>query len=216
MLTPSTTLFKYKRGLQTFDYTARPILCKTSEGLEMTLSITSQFQIQKSTLLSLHARYGREDLYLQFLSSLTQAAVQAACPLFSGSDYFGKRGEIERGISKKIVEFYNSSNAYSIPLLLQLRNVAHPKEYTSANEAKEAVQQEKERVLSLRQEVLTRAQTDLIKVRKKKFLFSFQSWQLRPRFISYLSIDIKIFTACRLHLIGTLFLFVLKQQRTRT
>ena len=59
-------------------------------------------------------------------------------------------------------EIYEIYKAYATSELVQLRNVKHPPPYEEANRQKQAVNQEKDRILSQREELLTLVNTELL------------------------------------------------------
>ena len=164
VLTPNSVLFKYKRTLQNIDMVGPYVLeCLTREGLHMRLDITTQYQIDKDLIFEIFFTHGSEVQYITYLNSITRDAIKDVCPHFTGEDFFFQRARIEQAFGEELERVYNSSRAYATHELVQLRNVNHPHAYVIANQDKESVEQEKDRVLSEREEQITKATTNLVK-----------------------------------------------------
>lgn len=162
VLSPVSKLHKFKRILQTLDYTdGNEIHCLTSEGLDMELDITAQYQLRREELLDLFYEFGSEKAHRIYIDSVTRAELKDVCTNFTGEDYFLKRGDIEQTMGEELQQVYEVSRAHADFSLIQLRNVKHPKLYEDANQAKQSQQQEKAKVLRERQEQLTHAKTEL-------------------------------------------------------
>ena len=164
VLLPQSKLFKFKRTLQTIDLSGEnEINCLTKEGLNMALDITTQYQIIKEKLFDIFEEYGEEEYWVTYVRSVTRDTIKDVCSEFTGEDFFFRRGDIEQQMSQQLVSAYSQSNAYATSELVQLRNVMHPSSYEKANQGKQETEQEKDRVLSEREQKLTDIQTELLK-----------------------------------------------------
>ena len=163
LLTPASKFFKYKRTLQTLDLSGvNEIECLTREGLNMKLDITTQYQIKEDNVFDIFDEYGEEANYVKYLNSITRDTIKDVCSNFTGEKYFFQRGVIELAIAKTLKGIYEIYKAYATSELVQLRNVMHPEPYEEANRQKQSVNQEKDRILSQRKELLTEANTELL------------------------------------------------------
>lgn len=164
ILEPTTTMFKYKRTLQNIDMTGDGVLrCLTQEGLDMDLDITTQYQIDADELFNIFRLHGKEEQYRSYLISVTRNAIKDVCPMFTGEDFFNRRGQIQEAFQTELMHAYNVSDAYATIEQVQVRNVNHPDAYEEANQAKESVSQERDRVLAQREQQITDANTQLAK-----------------------------------------------------
>lgn len=162
VMDPMVTLLTYKRTLQTIEMTGNGALsCLTKEGLSMALDITAQYRINPAELFDIFNNHGLEVAHASYLTSLSRDTIKDVCPLFTGSDFFNRRADIEVAFKDSLINAYSNSSAYASVVLVQVRNIMHPAAYAQANEAKESVEQEKDRVLSLREQQITDADTRL-------------------------------------------------------
>jgi regulator of protease activity HflC (stomatin/prohibitin superfamily) len=155
----NSDFIKYKRNLQTLSYTKKPLNCLSKDGMVMQLSINTQYQIVEENVTQILVEYGPEEEWTLFLDSITRDALKDVCAEFFSEQYFQLRAEIELRMRKKLQEFYQESNAYATNELVQLRNVGHPTEFVKANQDKQNIEQEKERLIAEREEFLTKEQT---------------------------------------------------------
>lgn len=162
-LEPDSDMYRYTRILQRIDYlnsAGNSIHCATNEGLDMDLDITLQFQIDIERLFDIFDVYGLEGDYRNFLQSFSANSLKNVCGQFNGQDFFERRGEIEQAFIAQLQQDYLTFDLGSDVRLIQLRSVTHPSEYVTANQEREQVLQELERVNRLRTQQITEAQTE--------------------------------------------------------
>jgi len=164
---PSTVLYKYKRTLQTLNLFGQypgkwekdDVWCLTSEGLNMELDLIGQYQIQKESVFDIFKNWGQEANWKKYLMSLLSRVAIDVCSNYTGEDFYFYRGQIEKAILDQGKLSFAESSAYATLELVQLRNVYHPPLYTAANRDKQAVDQEKDRLLAERNQKLTDIET---------------------------------------------------------
>jgi len=170
------TFFRFNRTLQTLDLSGEvQIECLSSEGLDMRLDITTQYQINPDNLVDIFREYGLEENYVPYLNSITRDGIKDVCSNFTGQDFFLRRGEIETAITDALVIVYQESNSYSTSQLVQLRNVMHPSTYDQANREIQQIEQELDRLARERVEFLTRATTELLAAEENAEILRIQS-----------------------------------------
>ena len=165
-LYPGDVIYIFPRLLQTIEMTNdEKLFCRTSEGLEMTLDITFQYQLEKEKLLDTFLSWNDASGHSQFIRSLTRDTIKDVCGEFSGEDFFNRRGDIASRMLEDLQFIFSNttSNSNSKAILIQLRNVMHPPEYEQANQDTEEVSQERGRALSEREQQITDATTELRK-----------------------------------------------------
>jgi len=167
LLTPESEFFIFKRTLQNLDYIdSDSIKCLSQEGLQMTLSVTTQYQIIKDNVSDVLLDYGFEDKWREYLHSVTRDSLKDVCGKYTADDYFNKRADIEKEMETTLKQFYQDSKAYCTNELVQLRNVAHPTAYVKANQDKQSTEQEKDRLIRVREQELTKETTSLLKAQE--------------------------------------------------
>lgn len=166
LLTPESTFFVFNRTIQNLDFTGSPVYCLSKDGLQMTLSITTQYQINKEKVINILLEHGGNDNWKDYLQVLTYGILSSTCGNYTADDYFNRRAEIERDMSSQLKTIYEKSNTYCTSLLVQLRNVAHPGAFVQANVDKQTKKQEKDRVTAGRQQEVAQATTLLLKAKE--------------------------------------------------
>jgi hypothetical protein len=157
---PSTKLFKYKRTLQSINLVDNDnVWCLTSEGLNMELDVLAQYQIIKERVFDIFNEFGEESNWNQSLTSLMSRVIIDVCANNTGENFYFNRGQVEKDILDAGKTAFVDAGAYATLELVQLRNVNHPAEYQQANREKQAVDQEKDRLLSERQQRVTDMET---------------------------------------------------------
>ena len=167
VLTPASEFLTYKRTLQTLDYETDPIKCLSAEGLQMELRITLQYQIIQDDVMKILTNYGFETEWKEFLHSIAKDSLKDICSKYYAADYFNMRADIEKDLFNTTREYFQLSNAYAMVELVNLRNVKHPAFFVSANEDKQEIEQEKNRLLREREDLITKETTILLKTREE-------------------------------------------------
>lgn len=162
LVTPTSTIFIYKRTLQTIDLTGNEsVTCISKEGLTMVLSVQTQYQIDVDRLFDIFSNYGPEENYSDFLKSMTQSAIRDICADYSAMAFFTDRANISQSIASYLTYVYNFTNSYSFNILTQLVLVTHPSDYEQATQDLSALLQQYFQALNQRTELLISAQTSL-------------------------------------------------------
>lgn len=162
LLTPTSTIFVYKRTLQTIDLTGNEsVTCISKEGLTMILSVQTQYQIDVDRVFDIFTNYGPEENYTDFLKSMTQSAVRDICADYSAMAFFTDRANISQSIASYLTYIYDYTNSYSSNVLTQLVLVTHPTDYEKATQDLSALLQQYSQALNQRAELLISAQTRL-------------------------------------------------------
>lgn len=159
---PSSSFFIFKRTVQTLDYEADPIKCLSSEGLQMTLKITLQYEIDPDHVMDILTQYGEEESWRVYINSVTRDALKDVCGNYTADDYFHHRAEIEKNLFDTSNKYFNESKTYSRAVVLNLRNVQHPGGFVNANQEKQQIEQEKDRLVREREDLITKETTVLL------------------------------------------------------
>jgi hypothetical protein len=125
----------------------------------MELDVIAQYQIVKEGVFSIFEEYGEESDWKAYLTALFSRVVIDVCANNTGESFYFNRGNVETAILTTGKDAFNDANAYATLEIVQLRNVNHPAAYLQANRDKQAVDQEKDRLISERQQRLTDMET---------------------------------------------------------
>eukprot|EP01128_Nolandella_sp_AFSM9_P001221 TRINITY_DN11329_c0_g1_i1.p1 TRINITY_DN11329_c0_g1~~TRINITY_DN11329_c0_g1_i1.p1 ORF type:complete len:301 (+),score=80.42 TRINITY_DN11329_c0_g1_i1:65-967(+) len=160
---PATILFTFKRNVQTLG--PSDVYCFSSEGLRIILTLSVNYQIKEDEVIDVWREFGDQHHWFTYLESVIRSATKDVCPQFTGEQFYFSRGLIEETLRQTLLESLVAEGTHAILEEVLLTNVNHPTAYAQANEAKQEVSAEEDRVLSERDQKLTEIETLLFSAR---------------------------------------------------
>lgn len=121
----------FKRG--------EPLRSRTSDGLEVLLEISLQYQFQQNNILEAYGKFGEayEPVYVRYVTD----TVTKAATFYNASTFFSRRGDVAEGFRVAIESMFQD-NAYTNALNFQLRKVVLPTAFEQAIQFTEVQRQD--------------------------------------------------------------------------
>jgi len=158
----ATTMFRYNRIVVTTDFTGPDgISCLTSDGIQIELDITFQYQIIKGELLTIFMDFGMEAELQDFLKVTARDSIRDTCATKTAQNFYEQRGGIEQDMTAALVTDVGLARAHVDIRLFQLKNVELPIELKTAIEEKQRSEQDIDNAENERAGALINAQTKL-------------------------------------------------------
>jgi len=157
--------FKYTRTF--IDNQMPSLTCISSDGLIMTLTITTQYRINIEDLRDILFEFGSQEDLDEYVDVIIQDTVRDACSRFSGTEFYTNRGGIESAMINNVTAVLDSSNAHVTTGFFQLQNIHLPAELSDAINAKQAALETVDVVLNEREQVLIEAETLLFQAQEE-------------------------------------------------
>lgn len=167
VLTPASEFFLFKRTVQTLDFESDPIRCLSSEGLQMELKITLQYELDTDHVMEVLTKYGKEETWKVYINTLARDALMDVCSNYTADDYFHYRAEIEKSLFDSAILYFEEGDTHARAVVLNLRNVQHPTNFVNSNQDKQEIEQEKDRLIREREDLVTKETTILLKAREE-------------------------------------------------
>lgn len=167
VLTPASEFLIFKRTVQTLDFESDPIKCLSSEGLQMELKITLQYELDTDHVMDVLTHYGLEESWKDYLTSLARDSLMDVCGNYTADDYFHYRADIEKNLFDDVTFYFREAETHAKPVVLNLRNVQHPGQFVTTNQDKQEIEQEKDRLVREREDLTTKETTLLLKAKEE-------------------------------------------------
>jgi len=162
LIGPSATMFLYNRVVVSLDFTGDDELeCLTSDGIQVTLSVTFQYQIIESELFTIFKDFGWEVVLQDYLEVTARDSIRDTCATKTAQNFYEERGEIEIAMLDALSSDMILADAHVDIRLLQLGNVELPEELKTAIEEKQRSEQDIDNALNERAGELINAETQL-------------------------------------------------------
>lgn len=133
--------------------------CRTSDGIQIQVQVTFQYNFQIEHLIDSLTTYGSKELTVNHMNRQAKAGVNTACSYFKAVDFTAQRPLIELNMSRVIEQYMNSSNSFVNVGAFQFRNFEYPSLFQKAVSDKQSTLQQKTIALSQRQGILVNATT---------------------------------------------------------
>jgi len=159
---PSASMFLYNRVVVSMDFTEDDqIECLTSDGIQVTLSVTFQYQIIKGELFNIFNEFGQEVTLRDYIGVTARDSIRDTCATKTAQNFYEERGAIELSMTEALTTDMILANAHVDIRLLQLKNVELPIELKTAIEEKQRSEQDIDNALNERAGELINAETQL-------------------------------------------------------
>jgi hypothetical protein len=155
-------LIKFKRTLQDIDISQ--IDCITQDKIEIRLSISAQYQLNKNDLIPfILLKFNGNDNYNAFISNIVSNVILRQCGLDIAENYYTDRSIIYNKMYDALINEINFSNqSYGSTIeFFQLNNIEFPTTFQNAISSKQVLMQQQITELNNRQSKLIQANTTL-------------------------------------------------------
>mmetsp|Transcript_80824 Transcript_80824/g.142545 ORF Transcript_80824/g.142545 Transcript_80824/m.142545 type:complete len:309 (+) Transcript_80824:48-974(+) len=144
-LGPGHSFLKFPSTVQTIQFSddhdsvGPPLRSRTSDGLEVALEISFQYQLNVTTLRRLYDKFGLdfEPIYVNMAMDLLTAMATA----YNATAFFSDRQNIALDMEEELREHF-AADAFSDVAFFQLRSVSLPAEFESAIQQTEVKKQD--------------------------------------------------------------------------
>jgi regulator of protease activity HflC (stomatin/prohibitin superfamily) len=157
---PDSKFFRYTRTF--IDNVMNSLTCISRDGLEITLTLTTQYRLNVEELRNVLFEFGTQEDLDNYIDVIIQDTVRDTCARFDGNQYYTARGDIEANMTANVQQVLDGSNAYVTTGFFQLQNVALPSQLSDAINNKQLALENVEVVTNLRDQILIDAETKLL------------------------------------------------------
>jgi len=155
-----STMYRFQRVLQ--DSGISSIECLTADGVSAQLDITIQYQYSQDEIIdTILLQFDTDDKFQGMLRALLTSAVQDACGQYTALEYQTERASVDEAMQNGCMNKLANASLLS-DVLVQLKNVNLPQEYSDLVELKQSTDQSQTTALNQRAVSLTQANTTLL------------------------------------------------------
>lgn len=164
-LGPFHSFIKFPSTVQTIqfsndrDSSGPPLRSRTSDGLELTLEISFQYQLNTSVLSDLYHKFGTE--YEKVYVNMAMDLVTSMATRYSATSFFSDRPTIARNMEDALKEHFDTAAFAEVPFF-QLRAVSLPQKFEDAIQVTEVQKQDIETAAREQKNVNVTMQTKVL------------------------------------------------------
>jgi hypothetical protein len=141
------------------------IKCLSSDGVQVDVTVAFQYIPQQKYIYFLTKRHGDFSTYKKVLQLVSRSGIRNACSMYTAQEYQTMRAAVQQSMLKKLKTRLDEGQLHAMVLQLQVTNIIRPKNYELAVDSKEAARNSIAQVQNKRAQLVTQANTKLMKVK---------------------------------------------------
>lgn len=158
VMRPETELLKYNSLTISTEFSGGSLLhALTFDGLDVTMDLEIQYQLNKPELINVVMEFGAEEKLTEFLRVIAAASIRDIACLKTAQQFYEERAEIEKEITTALTTDLANANAHISLRLVQMRNLQLPSALMTTIEDKQRAELDITNAQNEREQAITEA-----------------------------------------------------------